>query len=288
MTVHQLWVQSTEYNAVDDRLWLAASLPVGSAGPLGSVVGLRDPSDLVLTMIDGFHGTVSRGAAYIELAGSIYLLANDAPAPLTFSPSDPTGARIDLVIAQVQDEEAGGGASWPDISVHQGNPSQAPVPPQLLPGTLVLYTVRYNAGSTAPIVTREGGSILPVPGPRGLLARTLHPGAQDVVANINLMTTVVTLDSPRWMRVDVHLHAMQVSAANPNALASIYGNGVLGVRILAGPVVVNAPVIHDGSAFFAAPAGQFTAHLNSQSNVGALRLAANQSFLAITDVGPVL
>ncbi len=155
MTVRQLWVQSTAYNAQDDRLLLAAMLPPGPAAPLGSRTGVRGPADLALTLTDARNGRVGRGAAYIPFGASIYLATNDEDAPVTFEAADVTNARIDRVGVRVFDAEAGGGDAAPAVVVLTGAPSQTPVPPTAPDGFLPLYELRFNAGSTAPIITDQ-------------------------------------------------------------------------------------------------------------------------------------
>ena len=161
MTVRQLWVQASAYNAIDDRALLAAFLPPGNFGPIGSVVGLRAATDLVVTLTSATVGTVSRGAAYIESGGSIYLLVNDVALPIAIGPSDPTLSRIDIVVAQINDPEVSGSSSDGEIKVIAGVPNANPVQPATPAGALLLNTVRVNAGSTAPIVTRVAAPAVP-------------------------------------------------------------------------------------------------------------------------------
>ena len=156
MTTRQLWVQETEYSAADDRLLLAALLPSGgTAGPFGSRVGLREEMDLHLAWTTGTTASISPGAAFIAMAGSIYLLVADAWTLIEFAPADPTLTRIDLVIAQVHDPEAGGESSNAEIRVIAGVPAVSPAPPAVPAGALVLSTVTYSPGAGAPSVTRE-------------------------------------------------------------------------------------------------------------------------------------
>ena len=158
MTVRQLWVQAEEYNAIDDRAVIAALLPRGP-GPIATTVGLRDADDLALTMTGPHEGTVSPGAAFVALAGSVYVLSNDTPTPVTFGPADPTLARIDALIGWVHDADAGGATEPAGIVVLPGQPAANPVVPALPAGAILLATVRYNPGSTAPIVTEVGDAI---------------------------------------------------------------------------------------------------------------------------------
>jgi hypothetical protein len=161
MTVRQLWVQASAYNAIDDRSLLAALLPPGNFGPIGSVVGLRAAADLMVTLTSATVGNVSRGAAYIESGGSIYLLTNDTALPIAIGPSDPTLSRIDIVVAQINDPEVSGSSTDPEIKVIVGIPNANPVQPATPAGALLLSTVRVNAGSTAPIVTRVATAAVP-------------------------------------------------------------------------------------------------------------------------------
>lgn len=161
MTVRQIWVQAQEYNAIDDRQMLAALLPLGTSGPIGSVYGLRDASDLFLTMTTDVAGTVSKGAAYIPFSSSLYLLTNDAPQAVTFAPADPTNGRIDILVAQVQDAEIGGASGAAQIAVIAGVPAASPIPPAVPDGCLLLNTIRFDAGSTAPVNTRNAAQAVP-------------------------------------------------------------------------------------------------------------------------------
>jgi hypothetical protein len=153
MTIRQLFVQSSDYSALDDRVWVAALLPVGDADPLGSQVGVRSGTDLVLTMTGPNAGTVSRGAAFISWAGSVYTLTNDGNEPVTFQPAHPTLPRIDLVVARVYDAEAGGADQPPAIYAIPGDPNNNPVVPAVPAGAIPLQQVRYNANSNAPVIT---------------------------------------------------------------------------------------------------------------------------------------
>jgi hypothetical protein len=160
MTIRQLFVQSEEYNAVDDRAMIAALLPNGTGGGIGSAYGVRSSADLMLTMAGATAGNVSRGAAFIPWGNNIYLLVNDGNASVTFSPAHATMPRIDLVVARVYDAEIGGANQSGSIYAIAGVAASTPAVPATPAGAIPLWQVRYNAGSNAPILTDARGAAM--------------------------------------------------------------------------------------------------------------------------------
>lgn len=151
--IRQLWVQADDYTAADDRLLfpvLAAAVPMAQ---IPQIKALRHPDDFALDWADGTHARASGGAAYIGWAGSLYVLVTDQTTELTFGAADASNARIDLVVGRVYDSEAGGPDHAPEVAVIAGQPGASPVAPPTPAGAMAFYEVRYNAGSTAPIVT---------------------------------------------------------------------------------------------------------------------------------------
>ena len=165
MAVRQLWTQATEYNARDDRLLFEALLPYGPSGKIGIRLqgAVRSLGDLVLSMTGATTARISRGACFISWNNSVYCVVNDDNLNLNFAPAHATLARIDAVIAQVRDSEQGGTDSDPSIEVLTGQAATNPVAPGTPDGAYRLWTVRYNAGSNAPIVsdTRTGTPVVP-------------------------------------------------------------------------------------------------------------------------------
>jgi hypothetical protein len=242
MSVRQLWVQAEDYVPDDDRLMFASLLPAGDAGPVGSRIGVRDIGDLRLTMVSAQAGIVTRGAAYIPWARSIYLAVNDADHPVQFGNADPTSARIDLVVIRVFDAEQSGEDREPEITVVAGQASQNPVAPAVPTGALALWEVRYNAGSTAPIVTdRRGRAVADsysdvrvwttlraadntiAASAWGQVASLVIPAAQALPGLYLITTTMfLTLTVSTWTRMHVNgILGPGCQAANFNAAGAV-------------------------------------------------------------------
>ena len=180
MTVRQLWVQGEDYNARDDRFMWECLLPAGPSGALGVRLwgAVRSLGDLILTMSGATTGRVSKGAVFIAWGNSVYCLVNDADAPVTFEPAHATMARIDVVVAQVRDAEVGGQDAPASIYTISGQPATNPSAPGTPDGAYRLWSVRYNAGSTAPILTDERTGTPVVPSWRSRRSQVITTDAQ--------------------------------------------------------------------------------------------------------------
>jgi hypothetical protein len=123
----------------------------------------------------------------------------------------------------------------------------------------------------------------------GLLARNKPASLPDVTGSGTLMATAVTIPGTgqRWIRVTASIMVTQITSAGTSLNISIYGNNVVGSRIAAVPLAVNAQNIYFGVGDFLASPGTFTADLRISSAGGAQRPSTNAdaTFLTIQDVG---
>jgi hypothetical protein len=165
MTAREVvFTQDGEYSAQEMRLMMAAMFggrwptdlspagPLVSAGGGHGVVGAGD----LLVVENGTPNmsvTIAAGVAVVRGTDQgdqgVYVVANDAPVNVPITTADATNPRIDLVVAEVEDTEYGGGTSQLNLRVIAGTPASVPSAPTVPDSTLVLASVSVPASDTA-------------------------------------------------------------------------------------------------------------------------------------------
>ena len=142
------WLQNGEHPAENDRntttnaVWYAA--------------GIVDYGDLQVSQqgTPTMGVTIAPGRALIQgtqtATQSFYIAYNDAATNLAVASADPTNARIDLIVATVQDSYYGGTLNNQVIfQAVTGTPSGSPVPPSAPNNSIVLARVAVAANATS-------------------------------------------------------------------------------------------------------------------------------------------
>lgn len=139
---------------------------------------------------------VASGNAFIEGTESgwqgMYHVSADATENLVVAASDPTDARIDIVVATVRDSAYSGANDDWILQVITGTPSPAPVAPTVPDNSLLLATINIPAGST----TVDSGDITDERVNYGLCA-----------ASGGLLETLVFTSSDTFLKVNYPLMA---------------------------------------------------------------------------------
>lgn len=158
------------------------------------------------------HCVVANSASAVYGA---YRFGNLSQATLTVATSDPTNARIDLVVAHVQDN--GDATSYCEIALVTGTPAPIPAAPSLPANAMTLAQISVPAGASSIVAgnisdqrvwTVPPGGILPVSsasaapaGQNGMYThaldtgRLLHTGAAGPKQPVLLPFTPVTASS---------------------------------------------------------------------------------------------
>lgn len=136
------WLAAGCYTAQQDR---------NLFGDLICAEGVTTADALAVSAAGSMVVQVQEGAAWIEgttvADQGMYRVYNDAPVELTLTASDPTDARIDLIVARVYDSAYTGDRDEWAIEVVQGTPAPSPVEPEIPDSSLVLARVNVPAGA---------------------------------------------------------------------------------------------------------------------------------------------
>lgn len=155
MTVRESpsWTQGGSHSAEDDRLLLASLL--GGSPNQAVAQGIVSPTDLAVTQngTPNMSVNIAAGAAFIAGTESstqgIYHLENDASVNVAISTANATNPRIDLIVAQILDDQYSGSSHLGQIVVVTGTPAASPSAPATPANSIVLAQVRVNASVTS-------------------------------------------------------------------------------------------------------------------------------------------
>lgn len=150
MTLKCLYLQSSAYNALDDRL-LAGMLLDVSSDPLSGIGRIVSGLLTSAQATPNMTVAVSPGRAVCPTPasdGGGYAIMSDAVTTVTIAPVS-TLPRVDLVLMAVDDADYSGSIYQPKIYALAGTPAASPVAPVQPAGTLLLATLNHLANATS-------------------------------------------------------------------------------------------------------------------------------------------
>jgi hypothetical protein len=161
------YIQAASHSALSDRLTIGALLTPGSTSDaLAPRGGVRPYGSSVLgsmrvtaTGTPDNKSNVAAGSVVIPAqGGGAYFGHNDGSVAITHDPAHATLDRIDLVVAQVRDAEAGGSDNDFRIVAVAGTPAGSPTPPSTPVNSYVLaqITIRDLASTGGSTVIASG------------------------------------------------------------------------------------------------------------------------------------
>jgi len=142
-----LFQQNRTYSARVTRQFVELIGTEGVIGPTALAVSQRSAGAAM--SVD-----VAAGKAFVagddQANQGTYLIVNEATVELPITPADPSNSRIDAVILQVRDPNAGGPAGDDVIvTVLTGTPAASPVPPSVPASAILLASVVVPAAATS-------------------------------------------------------------------------------------------------------------------------------------------
>ena len=117
--------------------------------------GVVQTGDCKVTANGTPNMSVNVAAGQVVVAGTesasqgYYVVYNDAAINLAVAASDPTNARIDLVVAKIQDQEYSGTVDAASVVVVTGTPAPTPSEPATPANSVVLARVDVAAGASS-------------------------------------------------------------------------------------------------------------------------------------------
>lgn len=150
MTIKALYLQTSAYNALDDRLLAGCLLDV-SSDPLSG------QGRILSGLLTNQQGTpnmtvlVTPGRAVVPTPasdGGAYAVISDSAVNVTVSPVSAL-PRTDLILMAVEDADYSGSTYLPKIYALAGTPAASPVAPAQPAGTLLLATLNLLANATS-------------------------------------------------------------------------------------------------------------------------------------------
>jgi hypothetical protein len=142
-----IFQQNSQYSARVTRQFLDDVATAGVVGPNAFAVTERGAGAAMAV-------DVAAGRAYIrgtdQANQGLYLCITEATVEVPVEPADPSLGRIDLVVAEVRDPNAGGvaGDDW-QFRVVEGTPDAAPVVPSVPDSAIALAEIVVGAGVTS-------------------------------------------------------------------------------------------------------------------------------------------
>lgn len=153
MTITVNWEQgkSGGYAAAEDRLIIGAILAKAGVNAPGSGVFPSGGADLVVAAQVSPNMTVSVGAGQgvIPAATGAYIGTNSASVNVTITTANASNPRIDLIVFQVGDTEAGDASTLGQIVAIPGSPNASPSPSATPARSIALAQVRVEANTTS-------------------------------------------------------------------------------------------------------------------------------------------
>jgi microcystin-dependent protein len=145
-TIESQWMQNRTYSAREDRALIAGLFDEGVTDLGSHAVSEASPA--------GMSVEVSGGEAVVtgddQANQNNYFVQSISIDDVTIAAADPTNPRIDLVVLQVRDPNAGGSAGDDAIvTTVSGTPAGSPVAPALPASALLLAEVSVGAGATS-------------------------------------------------------------------------------------------------------------------------------------------
>ena len=140
------WLQNGSHPAENDRLT--------STGVLWAVGGVADYGAMLVSQSATPGMSVQVAAGHAIIAGTetatqgFYIAYNDAATTVAIAAADPAQARIDRIVAAVQDSYYSGVNNQVVFQAVTGTPSGSPVPPSAPANSITLALVAVAAGAT--------------------------------------------------------------------------------------------------------------------------------------------
>ena len=267
--------------------------------------GIITATDLAVTQ----HGTpdmsVDVAAGQVILPGTsatgqgYYVVENTATLTLPVSASDPTNARVDLVVAAVQDSQYSGLSNAAVIQVVTGTPAPAPVEQPVPANAWVLATIAVpadassitNANITDQRTQRAGqyGLAAPRNTARGVLAKynSAGSGASASTSPVTIASgTFIVGSGTRAVEVNAQ-GSLQPTAAGDLGRITVNVDGVEVARYQVTVGGAGGAGVQFGSAWgwVALSAGPHTWSATVLRVTGSGTVTGGVSTLAATDIG---
>lgn len=213
----------------------------GGVGAIGPAHGVCGSTDMKVTQAasPGMKVRIAAGLALITGTVSAeqgpYSVLNDAAYEINLSAADGSNPRLDLIIAQVRDDDYGGSTNDARPFVVTGTPAGSPSDPSLssYPNALVLARVTVAAGATS--ITNANITDLRTPAGGWFRARG-YQTSKSIASNQLVITTTGDVTSSsfslpvianRRYRVEVTAFNVQtVAAGNFSLLMNYNGTDV--------------------------------------------------------------
>lgn len=245
MTVREApsWLQNGSHSAEDDRLLLQSLL--GGSPTQAAVPGIINAADLAVTQNGTPNMTVNVAAGAAFIAGTessmqgLYNLINDASVSVTISTANASNPRIDLIVAQVLDDQYSGASHIGQIVVVTGTPASSPSAPATPKNSLVLAHIAVGASVTsiltANITDERTKSVSPAcrvhytgsAAAGGVAVLMPFNGVDyDTAGGFSTGTGKYTVPSPGRYRVTVVL-TLNTLTAGHQIVSYVYKNGAL-------------------------------------------------------------
>lgn len=227
MTITVNWEQATSYAAATDRLALASLLTKTAPNTGRSGVIPSTGADLAVTAQGTPNMTVAVAAGQCALpsAAGNYIGNNSASLNVTITTANGTNPRIDLIVFQVLDTEAGDGSTTGQIVAVAGTAASSPSAPATPARSIVLAQVRVDAGVTSIVsgkitdtraFTVSSGGILPAASSSAYLSSP-YEGAYADDATLN---GLVRYDGSNWQPVTTDTGWQNITLAGSWAVAN--------------------------------------------------------------------
>ncbi|HEY9475335.1 MAG TPA: hypothetical protein VIS06_15995 [Mycobacteriales bacterium] len=279
VTAKPLWTQAGGETAVQARRMTQALF--------GGRVGVVAATDCSVAQNGTPNMSINVAAGQVVVAGTestsqgYYVVYNDAAVNLAVAASDPTNARVDLVVAKVQDSQYSGAVDAASIAVVTGTPAPTPVEPPLPANRFVLARIDVAAGvssiTSANITDR-----------RGLPVTRRQLGESHTTATVNnsnsppstVLTLTVTIPPglPGGTRIKVRgLIGHLTTPTGVGALVDLLNATSGGVGVQTGGAVSGGAEVcrYDDDP----PAGQRTYTLTMQTTVPAQTVTARYALI---------
>lgn len=297
------WLQNGSHSAEDDRLLLTALL----GGSLNQTIpsGIIGAADLKVTQTGtaSMNLNVASGAALINgtetTTQGVYNVVNDASLAVTISTANATNPRIDLVVAQVLDDQYSGASHLAQIVVVTGTAASSPVAPALPKNSYKLATIAVGAAVTSILtanITDNRANALASPSCRVFYSGTpaLTPTTiqgpmpfttkvWDTTGSYSTSTGLYTVPSAGIYSVKGQLN-VATSTAGHSLVTLIYKNGVQDTIGSTGFPTTGVSIVGAVASDIACVAGDTLAIYYLASNADTLNGVANASWMSITRI----
>lgn len=139
------WLQNGSHPAENDRLTTQALwATTGVIGASSLAVTANSPVGMSVRVASGWAAIIGTTQANM----GAYVIYNDATTVLTITSADPTNARIDRIVATIQDSYYSGAYNDVIFQVVAGTPAGSPVAPATPANSISLATIAVAANAT--------------------------------------------------------------------------------------------------------------------------------------------